>query len=393
MFETLNVAPPDPILGLNEAFRKDENKDKINLGVGVYKDANGATPILASVKEAERRLLEAETNKGYLPIDGLSTYGKLARQLLLGDTIDDSRGATIQSPGGTGALRVAADFARRALGASRIWCSKPTWANHPNIFSAAGLAVLSYGYLDESGSGLDLDSMLSDLQQAQPGDLVCLHGCCHNPTGVDPSADQWAAIADVVKQRQLLPLVDCAYQGFGNGLSEDAVGVRRLASTLDELLICSSFSKNFGLYAERTGAMTIIAQDAERVAAGLSHAKACVRSNYSNPPLHGAAIVATVLADAELFAQWEDEVGAMRARINGMRKAFVETMKSKGVDRDFSFIVRQLGMFSFSGLTRVQVDQLRTEYSIYIVGSGRINVAGITDANIDRLCECIKQVL
>lgn len=393
MFETLNVAPPDPILGLNEAFRKDENKDKINLGVGVYKDANGATPILASVKEAERRLLEAETNKGYLPIDGLSTYGKLARQLLLGDTIDDSRGATIQSPGGTGALRVAADFARRALGASRIWCSKPTWANHPNIFSAAGLAVLSYGYLDESGSGLDLDSMLSDLQQAQPGDLVCLHGCCHNPTGVDPSADQWAAIADVVKQRQLLPLVDCAYQGFGNGLSEDAVGVRRLASTLDELLICSSFSKNFGLYAERTGAMTIIAQDAERVAAGLSHAKACVRSNYSNPPLHGAAIVATVLADAELFAQWEDEVGAMRARINGMRKAFVETMKSNGVDRDFSFIVRQLGMFSFSGLTRVQVDQLRTEYSIYIVGSGRINVAGITDANIDRLCECIKQVL
>ncbi len=393
MFETLNVAPPDPILGLNEAFRKDANADKINLGVGVYKDANGTTPILSSVKEAERRLLDVENNKSYLPIDGLARYGELARQLLLGNAVDDERTASVQTPGGTGALRVAADFARRALGASRIWCSQPTWANHANIFSAAGLDVQSYGYLDDSGSGLDFEGMLSGLQQASPGDLVCLHGCCHNPTGVDPNLQQWTDLASLLKQRQLLPLVDCAYQGFGNGLNEDAAGVRQLASALDELLICSSFSKNFGLYAERTGAMTIIGKDANCVSAGLSHAKGCVRSNYSNPPLHGAAIVATVLADEELFAQWEEEVAQMRTRINGMRRAFVETMASKGVQRDFSFIVRQLGMFSFSGLTRMQVDRLRSEHSIYIVGSGRINVAGITDGNIDRLCECIKQVL
>lgn len=393
MLESLNVAPPDPILGLNEAFRNDPNDAKINLSVGVYKDAQGQTPILQCVKEAERRLLESESQKSYLPIDGLPAYDQLARELLLGDSLDLTRAATVQTPGGTGALRVAAELARVNLGAQRIWCSKPTWANHPNIFQAAGLDVATYRYLDEQGAGLDFEAALEDLETANAGDLVCLHACCHNPTGVDPDATQWNQLAQLLKRKQLLPLVDCAYQGFGDGIDKDVEGLRNLASQLDEMLICSSFSKNFGLYGERVGAMTVVAPSQQSALAALSHAKARVRCNYSNPPKHGAAIVAAVLDDQALRGQWEEEVADMRARINGVRQQFVDTMRQVGVDRDFSFITQQRGMFSFSGLTPMQVDQLRNEHSIYIVGSGRINVAGITDDNIQRLCECIKQVL
>ncbi len=393
MLESLNVAPPDPILGLNEAFRNDTNPEKINLSVGVYKDANGATPILESVKTAEQRLLETETNKSYLPIDGNAQYDQLARELLLGDTLDDGCGVTLQTPGGTGALRVAAEFARKTLGAKTIWCSKPTWANHANIFNAAGLEVAHYAYLDDAGRGLDFESLLADLNQAAAGDVVCLHGCCHNPSGVDPNTEQWKQIAQTLRERQLLPLVDCAYQGIGNGIQEDAAGVRLLASELDEMLVCSSFSKNFGLYGERIGALTITASTPDAATASLSHAKACIRANYSNPPMHGAAIVATVLGDPALRAQWEVEVAAMRERIRGMRELFAESMAATGTSQDFSFITQQNGMFSFSGLSRLQVDQLRNEHSIYIVGSGRINVAGITSSNIQRLCDCISKVL
>ena len=393
MLESLNVAPPDPILGLNEAFRQDPNQNKINLSVGVYKDANGETPILASVKEAERRLLESESQKSYLPIDGLASYDQLARELLLGGAIDLGRAATLQTPGGTGALRVAADLARVTLGAGKIWCSKPTWANHPNIFKAAGLEVGHYGYLNESGTGLDFEAMLAGLEGANAGELVCLHACCHNPTGVDPSLEQWNQLAELLKRKQLLPLVDCAYQGFGDGIDTDVDGLRTLAAQLDELLICSSFSKNFGLYGERVGALTLVGANSTAAAAALSHAKARVRSNYSNPPKHGAALVAAVLGDERLRAEWEKEVAEMRARINGMRTMFVDKMQELGVEQDFSFIKQQRGMFSFSGLTPLQVDQLRNEHSIYIVGSGRINVAGITEDNINRLCECIQLVL
>ena len=393
MLRSLSIAPPDPILGLNEAFRNDPNPDKINLSVGVYKDADGQTPILECVKEAERRLLASETNKAYLPIDGLASYDALTRTLLLGGDFDPTRGATLQTPGGTGALRVAADFARQKLGAARIWCSKPTWANHPNIFASAGLDVQSYRYLDDSKRALDFEAMQSDLNEATEGDLVCLHACCHNPTGVDPSPEQWGVIAQLVRDKCLLPLVDAAYQGFGEGVEEDVVGLRTLSRTVDEILICSSYSKNFGLYAERIGALTLVAPDADSVRAALSQAKACIRANYSNPPRHGAAIVATVLEDNELKSQWLSEVAGMRDRINGMRGLLAETVKREGVNHDFSFITQQKGMFSFSGLNAMQVDQLRNEHSIYIVGSGRINVAGITEGNIGRLCQAIKEVV
>jgi len=396
MFETLEMAPPDPILGLTEAFRNDSNPDKINLAVGVYKDAVGNTPILNCIKEAERRLFDVETAKGYLGIDGLPEYCRQVRELLFGadhEIIANDRAATIQSPGGTGALRIAADFLHRKFPQASIWCSKPTWANHGNVFNAAGVTVKVYDYIDQAGTGLDFDALMTSLAQIPSGDAVCLHACCHNPTGIDPTAAQWKEIGDIVYQRGLLPLVDFAYHGFGHGLEEDARAVRELCRPGAELLICNSFSKNFGLYGERVGGLTIVAENTVAATAALSHAKSCVRANYSNPPKHGALAVSTVLADAELRSQWEVELAEMRDRINGMRHLFVETMKQKAPQRDFSFITRQLGMFSFSGLTPVQVDELRNKHSIYIVGSGRINVAGMTRSNMDRLCEAIASVL
>jgi len=392
MFETLDTAPPDAILGLNEAFRNDSNPNKINLTVGVYKDAQGNTPILACVKEAERRLLDEEQSKGYLGIDGSPEYGRQVRELLF--TADheihsNQRAATVQTPGGTGSLRVAADLVRRKFPQSGIWCSKPTWANHPNVFKAAGLEVGNYAYLDAAGTGLDFEAMLASLQQIPTGDVVCLHACCHNPTGVDPTFEQWRQIADVVYERGLLPLIDFAYQGFGDGLNEDATGLREFCRDGSELMIASSFSKNFGLYGERVGALTLVASSSEAAKAALSHAKSCVRANYSNPPKHGAAIVSTILNDGGLYEQWESELAQMRGRIHQMRCLFVETMKAKSPQHDFSFIAAQRGMFSFSGLTPIQVDQLRNEYSIYIVGSGRINVAGMNETNVARLCDAI----
>lgn len=396
MFETLTMAPPDAILGLTEAFKKDPNPQKINLSVGVYKDASGATPILEVVKEAERRLLANETSKGYLGIDGLPEYGQHVRRLLLGadhEILTANRAVTAQTPGGTGALRVAADFLKQKMGRSRIWCSNPTWANHPNVFQSAGLEVETYPYLDGAGTGLDFDAMLGAMESIPSGDAICLHACCHNPTGIDPTPSQWKEIGQLLQRRGVLPLVDFAYQGFAEGLEEDAIGLKELVAVVPEALVCSSFSKNFGLYCERVGAMTLIAADEEAAQIGMSHVKLCIRTNYSNPPRHGGAIVATVLDDPALRAQWAVEVAAMRDRIAGMRQLFSDTMSAKGVDRDFSFITQQRGMFSFSGITPEQVDRLRSEYSIYIVRSGRINVAGMTEANMDRLCDAIASVL
>lgn len=396
MFESLDMAPPDAILGLTEAFKKDPNPNKINLSVGVYQNAEGRTPILRCVKQAEQRLLEAETDKSYLAIDGLAPFGEHVRHLLLGPDHPmraERRAATLQTPGGTGALRVAADFLHQKFPHAAVWCSRPTWANHAAIFQAAGVPVKQYGYIDEAGTGLNFDAMMASLRRIPSGDAVCLHACCHNPTGIDPTPDQWAQIADLTDRRGLLPLVDFAYQGFGDGLAEDAQGLRQLCSAHRELLICSSFSKNFGLYAERVGALTIIAETADVAQAALSHAKRCVRANYSNPPKHGGLIVSTVLGDAQLRAGWETELAEMRSRINRMRELFVQTMRDKAPHHDFSFITRQRGMFSYSGLTPVQVDRLRREHSIYIVGSGRINVAGMTPANMERLCEAVASVL
>ncbi len=397
MFETFEMAPPDAILGLTEAFKKDTNPDKINLSVGVYKDPSGGTPILRCVKEAERRLLDEEQTKGYLGIDGLANFSQLARELLFTadhEALTSGRAVSLQTPGGTGALRVAADFLKQKLPHAKVWLSKPTWANHPKIFEAADRQVETYSYIDADGTSLDFDAMLHSIQQIPAGDVVLLHGCCHNPTGIDPTPEQWQQIADVVHDRKLLPLIDFAYQGFGQGIDEDAGGLRTMIRPGTEALVCSSYSKNFGLYSERIGALTLVAGDANAAQAALSHAKVAVRTNYSNPPQHGGAIVATVLADSALRSDWESELAEMRSRIHAMRTLFVATMKEKAPQHDFSFIADQCGMFSFSGLTPVQVDELKSKHSVYIVTSGgRINVAGMTEHNMDRLCSAIASVL
>jgi aspartate/tyrosine/aromatic aminotransferase len=397
MFSELPLAPPDAILGLGEAFKQDKNPHKINLSVGVYKDEQGNTPILACVKEAERRLLASEKSKGYLSIEGHAEYVTRVQELLFGpgyEVLTSQRAVTAQTPGGTGSLRVAADFLKKHFPRAKVWQSKPTWANHPAIFSAAGLPLETYAYIDASGRGLDFSAMLAALKQIPAGDVVLLHACCHNPTGIDPTAAQWKEIAGVVHERGLLPLVDFAYQGFGDGLSEDAEGLRELAKPGRELLVCSSFSKNFGLYGERVGALTLVAGDAEAAQRALSQVRISVRTNYSNPPTHGAAIVAAVLADAELRRQGEEELAAMRERIHQMRRLFVETMRQKAPQHDLAFLADQKGMFSFSGLTNLQVDELRSKHGVYVVGNGgRINVAGMTRENMGPLCDAIAAVL
>lgn len=394
MFDHLPTAPADPILGLSQAFRADPRSHKIDLTVGVYKDESGATPILKSVKEAEKRLLELETTKGYLAIEGLPDFTRAVSELALQNAVPLERTATVQSPGGTGACRVAADFVGRHFPGTRIWLSNPTWVNHQSIFEAAGLKAVVHPYLAADKVSLDLSAMLETLKKdARPGDLICLHACCHNPTGIDPDAQAWQQIAEVTSAAGMLPLVDFAYQGFGDGLVEDTVGVRALLQKHEELLICSSLSKNFGLYSERVGAMTLVAKSAAAATAAMSQLKAAVRCNYSNPPRHGASVVATVLGDTELRRQWENEVDGMRQRIHTMREKFVDTMSKLTDKRDFRFLLKQKGMFSFSGLTPMQVDWLKQNKAIYIVGSGRINVAGMSEKNLPILCEAIAESL
>ena len=394
MFETLAAAPPDAILGITEAFNRDSRTDKINLSVGVYQDASGQTPVLECVKRAEQQLLSNEKTKTYLGIDGLPDYRHHVRDLVFGRSVAPERIAVVQTPGGTGGVRVAADFLALVAPHATLWHSNPTWANHPAIFQAAGLAVETYPYLNADRTGLDFSAMLSGLTDGpRAGDAVLLHACCHNPTGVDPTPAQWEEIAALLKERQLLPILDFAYQGFGEGLEADAAGLRTVLSHCPEALVASSFSKNFGLYSERVGAVALVSADEATTQTGLSQLKRLVRGNYSNPPRHGAAVVATVLGDSELTQLWHQELDSMRSRIAEMRTAFVEAMRELVPDRDFSFLLDQKGMFSFSGLTPMQVDRLKTEHSVYIVGSGRINVAGITPSNLPRLTSAIASVL
>ena len=396
MFETINPAPEDSILGLTVAFQKDSNPNKVNLGVGVYKDGGGQTPVLSTVKEAEERLLRSEATKSYLPIDGLAAYAALSQQIVFGsehDILSAGRAATVQTPGGTGALRVAADFVRRIFPSATVWLSDPTWPNHPNVFGSAALQVQTYPYFEAETNGVAFDRMMAALETIPKGDVLLLHGCCHNPTGADLSPQQWQAVAAVCADRGILPLLDFAYQGFGDGLDEDATGVRIVAEQCRELLVATSYSKNFGLYNERVGALTLVAGSAEAADAASSHMKICVRTNYSNPPAHGGQIVAEILGDPELRQRWEVELAEMRNRINDMRHLFVESLDEQGAGRDFSFIAHQRGMFSYSGLTPAQVQALRDRHSVYIVGSGRINVAGMTEANMDYLCAAVAEVL
>ena len=402
MFDQITPAAPDPILGLSEAFKADPNPVKINLAVGVFKDAAGNTPVLASVKAAEQKLVETQTTKGYLPIDGSPVYGQLVRSMLFGadhDWVDGGRAKTANTPGGTGGLRVAADFIKHNLPGATVWLSDPTWANHGAIFDAAGVPTQTYGYLDRANNTLDFDAMSAALETMAAGDVVLLHGCCHNPTGVDPSAEQWRHIAEVTRARGVLPLVDFAYQGFGVGLEEDAAGLRAVASLHDELLVCSSFSKNFGLYRERVGALTIVAASPDAADAVISQVKTVIRRNYSNPPAHGAEVVATVLSDnapGGLRSQWETELADMRSRINTMREAFAAGLDERGVELSPTgngFVTQQKGMFTLSGLSKDHVAALREKFSIYIVGSGRINVAGMTAENLPVLCDAIRDVV
>ncbi|MDE9444886.1 aspartate/tyrosine/aromatic aminotransferase [Xenorhabdus bovienii] len=396
MFEKITAAPADPILGLADSFKADPRENKINLGIGVYKDETGKTPVLTTVKKAEKFLLENETTKNYLAISGLSEFGRVTQELLFGNTsaiITDKRARTVQSPGGTGALRTAADFIAKQTNAKRVWISNPTWPNHKGVFSSAGLEIREYQYYNAEKHALDFDGMLASLSEAQAGDVVLLHGCCHNPTGIDPTAEQWQKLADLSAANGWLPVFDFAYQGFARSLDEDAEGLRIFTKNHNELIVASSYSKNFGLYNERVGACTIVATDSDTAEKAFSQAKSIVRTNYSNPPAHGASVVTTILSNDELKAEWIQELATMRERIRRMRQLFVNTLQEKGAKQDFSFIISQNGMFSFSGLTKEQVDRLREEFGIYAVSSGRINVAGLTLENMVPLCEAIVAVL
>jgi aspartate/tyrosine/aromatic aminotransferase len=392
LFELVRTAPADPILGLSEAFRNDPNPDKINLTVGVYQDDTGTSPVLEAVRKAEARLAAAGNPKGYLPINGHAGFIGHAQALVFGpanEMIQTRRIASAHTPGGTGALRLAADFIRRCLGSRTVWVSNPTWANHAGIFSAADLEVNTYPYYHPDTRGLNLDGMITVLEDIPENDVVLLHACCHNPTGVDPSAEDWETIAKVCKERRLLPLIDFAYQGFATGWIDDAVAIRAFCEYGVEFLVCSSFSKNFGLYQDRVGALHVVAKNPDEADRILSQLKVIVRTNYSNPPAHGSAIVSTILDDRELHQLWEEELKGMRVRINTIRARFVDALAAAGVPGDFSFIKDQKGMFSFSGLTEEAVLKLREKHAIYMVKSGRINVAGINDANIERLCRAI----
>ncbi|MFD0965810.1 amino acid aminotransferase [Seminibacterium arietis] len=396
MFENIQAAPADPILGLGEAFKSETRANKINLGIGVYKDAKGNTPIMKAVKEAEKLLFTTETTKNYLTIDGIADFNQLTQILLFGqesEVITKKRAKTVQSLGGTGALRIAAEFIKRQTKAQNVWISTPTWPNHNAIFNAVGITIREYRYYDAERKALDWDNLIEDLNNASEGDVVLLHGCCHNPTGIDLTPAQWQELAQMSAQKGWLPLFDFAYQGLANGLDEDAIGLRTFAANHKELLIASSYSKNFGLYKERAGAFTLVAESEAIAATALTQVKSIVRTLYSNPASHGAATVALVLSDDKLKTEWIAELTEMRERIKKMRHLFVELLKQYGAKQDFDFIIQQNGMFSFSGLTPEQVDRLKNEFAVYAVRSGRINVAGITEDNINYLCESIVKVL
>ena len=395
MFSKLTQLPADPILGLSVKFKADNNPNKIDLGAGIYKDENGHTPVLSCVKAAEEFRVANESSKAYISSAGSVLFNEKMTSLILGDhkVISENRVRTISTPGGTGALRNAGEFIKACTPGATIWVSNPTWANHQGVFTAAGLNVKTYPYYDYENNCLDFDGMLAALKQVSKDDAVLLHACCHNPSGMDLSQKQWQQVADVAKQVGFIPVVDMAYQGFGQDLETDAFGLRLMADTVDQMIICSSCSKNFGLYRERIGACSIIGKDSISADIISSVLLSVVRVNYSMPPAHGAAIVETILNSAELTTQWHGELKEMRDRINGMRQLLVEQLAANGVTRDFGFITEQNGMFSFLGIDKAQVQRLQDEFSIYIVGSSRISLAGISPDNVKYLTQSIAKVL
>ncbi len=396
MWQNIEAAPADSILGLTEAFRNDTNPRKVNLGVGVYKDEAGRTPILNCVKAAEKLLLERESTKSYLPISGDPLYAAEVQKLLFGEkseVIAGGRAVTAHAPGGTGALRVGGDLLKKFYPHAKLWISMPTWANHKGVFKTSGFELAEYDYYNAKTKSIDFAAMTASLERIPAGDVVLLHACCHNPSGVDLSTDQWLKVAAIGAAKGWIPFLDFAYQGFGEGVVEDRFGIEAFAATGVDFLVASSFSKNFGLYNERTGALTIVSPTAKEAAVAMSHLKSTIRVIYSNPPAHGGLVVATILSNPELRAQWLLELAGMRDRIKAMRAALVEGLVARKVPGDFSSIISQRGMFSFSGLSDEIVLWLRANKSIYVVGGGRINLAGLTQANIGIVCDAIAEAL
>lgn len=396
MFNSLIAMPADPILGLLTQYREDTHPQKVDLGVGVYKDPTGVTPILSCVKKAEKYRLDTETTKVYIGPTGSPQFNTLMTELAFGaghSAIIANRIRTVSTPGGTGALRVAGDFIKRCNPNAVLWVSDPTWANHIGLFEAAGITVKTYPYYDYDSKSLKFDEMLAALSQVSPDDVVLFHACCHNPSGMDLTTEEWDKVIALTKEQGFTPLIDMAYQGFGDGVDIDAYGVRQMAAAVDNMILCSSCSKNFGLYRERIGSCSVIAKDANTANIAQSVLLYVVRCLYSMPPAHGAAIVETILGSKELTQEWLDELKVMRDRINGNRAILVDKLKANGVNRDFSFIARQKGMFSFLGVAPEQVARLQKEFSIYMVGSSRISIAGISEDNVDYLAQSIAKVL
>ncbi|WP_317205785.1 amino acid aminotransferase [Janthinobacterium sp.] len=396
LFSAIEMAPRDPILGITEAFNADKNPAKINLGVGVYYDENGKVPLLSCVRKAEAILIEQASPRTYLPIEGLATYDAAVQELVFGAdsaVIKERRAITVQAVGGTGALKLGADFLQRFAPGAQVYISDPSWENHRALFESAGFVVNNYAYYDAATRGVNFAGMLADLQAMPRGSIVLMHACCHNPTGADLSTEQWGEVIAAVSAGGLIPFLDMAYQGFGAGIEEDGAVVRRFVAAGGPLLISNSFSKSFSLYGERVGALSVVAESAEEAARLLSQLKRVVRTNYSNPPVHGGKVVATVLTTPELRQLWEDELAAMRVRIREMREAFVTKLKEKAPGHDFDFVRKQVGMFSYSGLTKAQVETLAREHSVYAVDTGRICVAPLNMANIDKVIDAIAKVL
>ncbi|MDB9968357.1 aspartate/tyrosine/aromatic aminotransferase [Gammaproteobacteria bacterium] len=396
MFQSLPALPADPILGLMASYRADSNPKKIDLGIGVYKNEAGDTPVMTAVKKAEGMILDSQTTKSYVGPTGDAGYNAIVAELLLGKSLNDSLGkrrVTVQSPGGCGGLRLAAEFIKSANPDATVWVSNPTWANHVPLLGSAGLKIAEYPYYDYDSHSVKFDAMIECLSKIDSGDIVLLHGCCHNPCGADLNQEQWQQVRDVALKQGFTVFIDLAYQGLGDGLEEDVYGTRLLAESLPELIVVSSCSKNFGLYRERTGAMTLICDSDAAAAVAITQIAGAARAMYSMPPDHGAASVQLILSNDALRTEWDAELTEMRDRINGLRAQFVKQIQSIGIEQDFSFIEREKGMFSFLGVNVDQVQTLVNDYSIYLVNSSRINVAGINDSNIEYLSNSLAAVL
>jgi len=396
LFSAVEMAPRDPILGLNEQFNADTNPNKVNLGVGVYFDDNGKLPLLACVQAAEKTMMEKPTARGYLPIDGIVAYDNAVKGLVFGvdsEPVTAGRVATVQAIGGTGGLKIGADFLKRLSPNATVLISDPSWENHRALFTNAGFVVDSYAYYDAAKRGVNFEGMLASLNAAVAGTIIVLHACCHNPTGYDITAEQWDQVIAVVKARQLTPFLDMAYQGFGHGIAQDGAVIGKFVAAGLNCFVSTSFSKSFSLYGERVGGLSVLCSDKDEAARVLSQLKIVIRTNYSNPPTHGGAVVAAVLGNPELRALWEQELGDMRQRIKAMRQKLVDGLKAAGVQQDMGFITSQIGMFSYSGLSKDQMVRLRSEFGVYGTDTGRMCVAALNSKNIDYVCAAIAKVV